>query len=258
MAKKVKCQDCEQCLPAWLAAFGDLMSLLLCFFVLLLSMSTMNAVKVREAIGSFKGTLGILPGSELMEASKNFAMPQLQPRDGEETQEALDNLKNPVAEMNQIFASMNQEVVTIEESENGFLLRLPSSLLFEGKSAEIKYQDAKLFIKRISMIIKKMGTEMEVSVRGHTDDSSTEGSIYADNWELGFARAINVLKEFLKDGIRAQRIHAASYGDSQPIASNSTDEGREKNKRVDIYFFSKKSPKKVKNLSDTRKSILDI
>lgn len=257
MAKKCKCEECEICLPAWLAAFGDLMSLLLCFFVLLLSMATMDAVKVREAVGSFKGTLGILPGSELLEASKFFAMPQNQPVDGEESSEALDHLRDPVAEINQIFASMNQEIATIEESENGFSLRLPSSLLFEGEETEIKSEDAFLFIKRVAMIVKKMPNSIDVSVRGHTDNIPPTNNLFADNWELSSARAISVLKEFLKEDVRRESIHAAGFADSKPVASNVTEEGRQKNRRVEIYFFSDKKTKQLKDPINLKKSILD-
>lgn len=69
MGKK-KCPDCEKCLPAWLAAFGDLMSLLLCFFVLLLSMSSMDAKKISEAIGSLSGAMSVLEGGIKTEISK--------------------------------------------------------------------------------------------------------------------------------------------------------------------------------------------
>ena len=253
---KCKCEECEICLPAWLAAFGDLMSLLLCFFVLLLSMATMDAVKVREAVGSFKGTLGILPGSELLEASKFFAMPQNQPVDGEESSEALDHLRDPVAEINQIFASMNQEIATIEESENGFTLRLPSSLLFEKEETSIKFADAFLFIKRVAMIIKKLPNAMEVSVRGHTDNIPPSTNLYADNWELSSARAISVVKEFLKEGINRETIHAAGFSDTKPISSNITESGRMKNRRVEIFFFSDKKTKQLKDPLNLKKSIL--
>ncbi len=257
MSDKCKCEECERCLPAWLAAFGDLMSLLLCFFVLLLSMATMDAVKVREAVGSFKGTLGILPGSELLEASKFFAMPQNQPVDGEESSAALDHLRDPVAEINQIFASMNQEIATIEESENGFTLRLPSSLLFSKEQTDIQFEDAFLFIKRVAMIIKKLPNAMEISVRGHTDNVPPSTNLYADNWELSSARAISVLKQFLKEGVRKDSIHAAGFSDTKALASNVTEEGRKKNRRVEIFFFSDKKTKQLKDPLKLKQSILD-
>ena len=123
---------------------------------------------------------------------------------------------------------MNQEIVTIEESEDGFVMRLPSELLFETKSATIDYEDARLFIKRISMITRKMPNNLNVEVRGHTDSNPPDGTKYADNWELSSARAIAVVKEMLKERVPRKRLHASGYADTKPIATNITDDGRSK------------------------------
>ena len=256
MAKK-KCEECPECLPQWLAAFGDLMSLLLTFFILLLSMATMDAVKIREAIGSFKGSLGILPGSEYMEADEKFSMSQSEPRDAVETADGREELKEPVAEINQIFASMNQEIVTITESEDGFVMRLPSTLLFENKNAKIVYQDARLFLKRIAMITRKMPNNLNIEIRGHTDNTPPDGIKFTDNWDLSSARAIAVLKELIKEKVPRVRMHASGYADTKPIASNATQEGRNKNKRVEIYFFTDKNYKNSNKQDIFKKSVLD-
>jgi len=256
MAKE-KETECPECLPEWLAAFGDLMSLLLTFFVLLLSMATMDAVKVREAIGSFKGSLGILPGSEYMEADEKFSMSQSEPRDATETSEGLEELNEPIAEINQIFSSMNQEIVTIQESEDGFVMRLPSTLLFEGKDAQIVYQDARLFLKRVAMIARKMPNNLNIEIRGHTNNVLPNGTKFIDNWELSSARAIAVLKELIKEKIPRKRMHASGYAETKPITSNATQEGRNKNERVDIYFFTDKDYKSNQNQEAFKKSILD-
>jgi chemotaxis protein MotB len=255
---KCKKVECPECLPEWLAAFGDLMSLLLTFFILLLSMATMDAVKIREAIGSFKGSLGILPGSEHMEADEEFSISQSQPLDSENTSEGLDEMKEPIAEVNQIFSSMNQDIVTITESEDGFVMRLPSKLLFDGKNADIRYEDAKLFIKRISMIIRKMPNKLNIEIRGHTDNIEPIGTKFADNWELSSARAIAVLKAMIKEGINKRRLHASGYADTKPVSSNKTTIGRNKNKRVDIYFFTDKDYENTTKGSKFKKSILDM
>jgi chemotaxis protein MotB len=256
MGKCKKC-ECPECLPEWLAAFGDLMSLLLTFFILLLSMATMDAVKIREAIGSFKGSLGILPGSEYMEADEKFSMSQSQPMDAVENSEGLDQMREPIAEINQIFSSMNQDIVTITESEDGFVMRLPSKLLFEGKNADINFEDAKLFIRRIAMIVKKMPNTLNIEIRGHTDNIDPSGTTFADNWELSSARAIAVVKELIQAGVNRKRLHASGYADTKPISSNKTTIGRNKNKRVDIYFFTDKDYKQSQQSSEFKKSILN-
>jgi chemotaxis protein MotB len=254
MADKCKCPECPKCLPGWLAAFGDLMSLLLCFFVLLLSMATMDAVKVREAIGSFKGSFGILPGSEEFEASKKYTVPQERIQKQESVNTAKDSVFTPISEINQVTQSANKEVVTLEESEDGFVVRLPSELLFRPGSANIEYEDGHMFIKRMSMVIQKLPADIEISVRGHSDNQPpNESSLYKDNWEISTARAVSVLRELVENGVNPEKMNASGYGKFKPVASNLTPEGRAKNRRVDLYFYSKNKSEE----GMVKKSILD-
>ena len=260
MAKKCKCEACPECLPEWLAAFGDLMSLLLCFFVLLLSMATMDAVKVREAIGSFKGTMGILEGSEYMEAEKGFAPPQQQPpQQGDDSGQAKTSLANPVQEINEVVKNDPKESVTIEDAEDGFIVRLPAELTFRQGNASINNPDAKLFIKRMATIIKKMPNDIKIIVRGHTDNSKPSLSTgFDDNWQLSSTRAIAVVKELIKNGVNEKRLSAAGFADTQPLTSNYTQEGRDKNNRVEIYFYADNNKNESKARATTNdKTVLD-
>ena len=258
MGKKCKQEDCPECLPDWLAAFGDLMSLLLCFFVLLLSMATMDAVKVREAIGSFKGTMGILEGSEYMEAEKRFAPPPMSPPQKEDdVGQAAAAMGNPVEEINEVVKNDPKESVTIEDAEDGFLIRLPATLAFRRGSAEIDNPDAKLFVKRMASVIKRMSNDIEISVRGHTDDQGPDvESKFKDNWELSSARAISVVKELIKNGVNVEKLSAAGFADTKPLTSNITEEGRAKNRRVEIYFFASSNKNEGSAIS-AKKSVLD-
>ncbi|MDD3506508.1 MAG: flagellar motor protein MotB, partial [Sulfurimonas sp.] len=92
MAKKNKCPECEKCLPMWLAAFGDLMSLLLCFFVLLLSMSSMDAKKISEAIGSLSGAMSVLEGGIKTEVSKRRIQESTPIESADETDEQVNRV----------------------------------------------------------------------------------------------------------------------------------------------------------------------
>ena len=259
MAKKCKCEACPECLPEWLAAFGDLMSLLLCFFVLLLSMATMDAVKIREAVGSFKGTMGILEGSEYMEAEKRFAPPPQQPpQQGDDSGQAKSSLANPVQEINEVVKNDPKESVTIEDAEDGFIVRLPAALPFRKDSASIENPDAKLFIKRMASIIKKMPNDIKIVVRGHTDDQLPSlASNFSDNWQMSSARAIAVLKELIKNGVNKERLSAAGYADTEPITSNFSEEGRAKNRRVEVYFYANNNKHEDSAISNSKQSVLD-
>ena len=253
MAKQ-KCPECEECLPAWLAAFGDLMSLLLCFFVLLLSMSSMDAKKISEAIGSLSGAMSVLEGGTKTEVSKQ-RMQQSTPIDSnDESSEAVNRVSQAVIDANEMMEKGHGPTISLEEAQEGFVIELPASLLFKSGSAIIESEDALLFLKRVALIVEELPNTTEVSVQGHTDNQGPGSkSIYKDNWELSSARGISVLQELLLDGVDPSRISAAGYAEYSPLATNATKSGREKNRRVELHFFGKKSEKEV----SVKRSILD-
>ena len=254
MGKKAKPCDCPKCLPAWLAAFGDLMSLLLCFFVLLLSMSSMDAKKISEAIGSLAGAMSVLEGGTKTEISKQRILESTPIENREESSEQVNRIKQAIAEMNEMMEKGKGPAVTLKESEQGFILRLPASLVFKPGEAKIENEDALLFLKRIALLVQELPNDLEVSVRGHTDNQAPGSkSPFQDNWDLSAGRAITVLKELLLGGVKPDRIHAAGFADYRPEASNETVKGREKNRRVELYFYARKNEEK----SDLKKSVLD-
>ena len=253
MGKK-KCPECEECLPAWLAAFGDLMSLLLCFFVLLLSMSSMDAKKISEAIGSLSGAMSVLEGGTQTEISKKRIQEATPIESQDETSETVNRVQQAAGDANEMMEKGQNEVISVEEAQNGFVIELPASLLFKSGSAVIESQDTLLFLKRIALIIDELPNDMMVSVQGHTDNQGPGSkSPYKDNWELSSARAISVLQELLLDGVAPDRVSASGYAEFTPVATNATASGREKNRRVELHFYGKKDDSEA----STKSSILD-
>lgn len=258
MAKKEKPCDCPKCMPGWLAAFGDLMSLLLCFFVLLLSMSTMDAKKIQEAIGSLAGALSVLEGGSKMDISREkqqqIEVPSVK-SNARRTDSVSAAMSKTIKEVNEILKATGSPQVTLEEAESGFTIRLPGALLFKPGSAQIENQDAILFLKRISLIIEKLPKDLHINVIGHTDDVLPDTkSPYRDNWDLSTARGVSVAKELIKDGVLPKRIMAGGKAQYDPIATNATPQGKAKNRRVELRFYSVTN----KNKSRAKKSILDI
>jgi chemotaxis protein MotB len=232
MGKK-KCPDCPKCLPQWLAAFGDLMSLLLCFFVLLLSMSTMDAKKVQEAIGSLAGALSVLEGGTKTEISRERQQQATPIETQEETSNRVKTMSKTLVEINEMLKTSGSPEITLEEAEDGFIIRLPDGLLFKPGSAVIENQDALLFLKRIALVVQRLPEELHVNARGHTDNvPPDQTSPYKDNWELSTARAVSVAKELIKNAIDPKKITASGKAEFDPITSNATEEGRAKNRRV--------------------------
>jgi len=253
MGKK-KCPECEECLPAWLAAFGDLMSLLLCFFVLLLSMSSMDAKKISEAIGSLSGAMSVLEGGTKTEISKQRIQESTPIESQDETSEQVNRVQEAVSDSNEMMEKGTGAEIVLEEAQEGFVIELPASLLFKSGSATIENEDALLFLKRVALIIEELPNDMQVSVQGHTDNQGPGSkSPYKDNWELSTARAISVLQELLLDGVQANRISASGFAEYKPLATNATKSGREKNRRVELHFYGSQTDKKPKINS----SILD-
>ena len=253
MAKK-KCPDCEKCLPAWLAAFGDLMSLLLCFFVLLLSMSSMDAKKISEAIGSLSGAMSVLEGGTKTEISKQRIQESTPIESKDETSETVNKVQEAVGDANEMMEQGHGPAISLDEAQEGFVIELPASLLFKSGTATIENEDALLFLKRVALIIEELPKTMQVSVQGHTDNQGPgTKSPFKDNWELSSARAISVLQELLLDGVDPARISASGYAEFKTIATNATESGREKNRRVELHFYGAKGDEEAK----VKGSILD-
>ena len=253
MAKN-KCPECEECLPAWLAAFGDLMSLLLCFFVLLLSMSSMDAKKISEAIGSLSGAMSVLEGGTKTEISKKRIQESTPIESQDETSDTVNRVQQAISEANEMVDKGQGPVISLDDAQEGFVIKLPASLLFKSGSATIENQDALLFLKRVALIIEELPKTMRVSVQGHTDNQGPgSASVYKDNWELSSARAIAVLQELLLDGVSPSIVSSAGFAEYKPLATNATASGREKNRRVELHFFGEKGDDK----ENIKKNILE-
>jgi len=249
MGKK-KCPECPECMPEWLAAFGDLMSLLLCFFVLLLSMSSMDAKKVSEAIGSLSGAMSVLEGGTQTEISAK-RMQEATPIDSQdETADAVNRVKQAASDINEMMEKAQGPEVTVDEAEDGFVIKLPATLLFKPGSATIENQDALLFLKRVALIAQQLPNDLQMSIQGYTDNTNpAPSSPFKDNWELSSARAIAVLHELALDGVKPSRMSAAGFAQYHPIATNMTPTGREKNRRVEIHFIGQKNKESKKSSS---------
>ncbi len=175
----------------------------------------------------------------------------------EETTQEVNRVTAAIKEMNEmseLTAQGGGPSVSLEEAQEGFVIELPASLLFKSGSATIQNDDMLLFLKRIALIIGELPNETLVSVRGHTDDQGPGvKSPYKDNWELSSARAISVLQELILDGVNPKRISAAGYAEFSPRATNTTESGREQNRRVEIHFVGGS----LKDKSKVEQTVLD-
>lgn len=157
---------------------------------------------------------------------------QLEEQGTEQSEKMYDEISE-IAESysidNEIILDYNSQYVSID---------LKGALLFEGGQAEIR-EDAKMFIQKIAAILDRY-RDCVIEFEGHTDSVPIHNSRYANNRELSTARAISVYEYIMgKSKLKDENMKVAGYGESRPMASNDTEEGRAKNRRVTIKIYNR-------------------
>lgn len=234
-----KCPECKAGAPEYMLTYGDLVTLLMCFFVLLFAMSSTDAQKFEALMVSFQGSAGILPGGTSMSESKmQFeGMPEKNTTSANQVQlDSMEKLKQDVQkELNKNNLGTD---VKLEIEARGLVIRFPDNVLFDSGSADIK-QAALSSLKAIGGVLqKKEYARSSVRVEGHTDNVPISTSKYPSNWELSTARSTNVIKYLIANvSLEPDRLSASGYGEYKPIAQNTSDAGRSKNRRVDIVVL---------------------
>jgi len=225
--------------PAWMVTYGDLMSLLLTFFVLIVSFSSIELIKFQKALGSLKGALGILPKQQSVIFQKEPIIPQLSDYSERRIRKAATELRELIKKQG------IDDKVKLEVTDKGILVRIDSPILFELGSADLKPEAFPILDKVIEMT---RNWPNEIRIEGHTDDLPIHTDKFPSNWELSTARALSVLKYFLKRGsVEPERLSAVGYGEYHPLVPNTSPENRAKNRRVEIYIESTKQNRQFRD-----------
>ncbi len=248
MASK-KCPNCGTYVklppstPFYMLTFGDLNSLLLTFFVLIVALSTTDIKKFNIVLSSFKGTLGTLEGGATIT-----------------TEEMLDMGNNPEVMTEEISFEQAMEIITtlkqefkageiqIHKESRGIVIQVTDNILFQPGEVELKDANAKDVLKRVGILLNEIVPDRQIRVEGHTDNKDFEAKkLVGSNWELSALRAANVVKYLINEvNVASNRLAAVGYGSEKPIAGTKefqTDEERARNRRVDIVILSKREIK---------------
>jgi chemotaxis protein MotB len=235
--------------PAWVVTFGDLMSLLLCFFVLLLSFSEMDKAKYKEVAGSLAKAFGVQRKIKAYEApkgikmiSRDFDQELIPARPREEFIAMQQREQIGMALKKEVetgFRDM-QDLIQVEVGEKEVTIRLMGETAFDSGKADIKAQMVPLLLKIGSVLAEGKG---EVIIAGHTDNIPLNGGPYGSNLKLSIARAATVAEFLLaRSAIAESRMSTMGFGKYRPIESNDTLEGRRRNRRVEIILQAAESP----------------
>lgn len=224
--------------PEWMATYGDLVTLLMCFFVLLFAFSSIDAQKFEAVMQSFQGSAGILSGgTSLTPADMVFdGMPEVEASKPQTNKEDLEVLKEAVEKF--IAENQLESKVTVELEDRGLLLRFEDNALFDSGKADLKDSS----VITLTFLAEILNTEefnsKNVRVEGHTDNRPINTAKFPSNWELSTTRASNVVRFFIEKGkMTPSRFSASGYSEYYPIASNDLAEGRAMNRRVDIVVL---------------------
>lgn len=266
MAKKRQ-EEPKKGAPAWQSTFSDLMNLLLCFFVLLFSMSTVDAEKFEMVIASLQSSMSILPAGgsaigdgnmvsagvnqlEFLDSYYNdLANSQTMNEndvDGEEKNVSDAYKEQELAESEQMAEEVQnavnqyglQDLVEVDFNAEYVRISLSGAILFESGSAEF-ISDARPVLDKISKILDNYDKNV-IEVEGHTDNVPIVSSgKYEDNDVLSMYRALNVA-DYIRDvsSLNPAHIKSSGRGEYMPVADNSTAEGRALNRRVEIKIYN--------------------
>jgi len=227
----------DEGLPAWMATFADMVTLLLCFFVLLLSFAEQSEDKYRDALGSIKGAFGV---KELRAVSDDMAQFSTSSTAKDLAAKISHDERLLLGVIMRIKSLLEDEDVELKEGigvtadRDGVIFSANSSSMFKPGSAELS-AGAERVLDNVIRVLKDY--KLNLVVRGHTDDRPISTQKFPSNWELSAARAAVALDYIVNEGdIEISRAKAVGYADTRPAAPNDSQENRAKNQRVEFYL----------------------
>lgn len=231
MARKKRQEESGGGAPKWLTTYSDLVTLLLCFFVLLFSFSSVDAEKFREIMNSFQGGSGVLSGGTSLET------PVITIEDDLDVEEELRSL---LSDLNEYVETLGLgEEIIIQVEERGIVVRFMDNVFFDSGSAEVKPESFNILKTVAELLNREEFAKRQIKVEGHTDsDPILRSAKFPSNWELSSARATNVLRYLVEtEKMDGGRISASAYSYYRPIVPNDTAENKSKNRRVDVIIL---------------------
>jgi chemotaxis protein MotB len=244
--------------PAWVMTFADLMTLLMCFFVLLLAFSEMDIAKFKQLSGSMKDAFGVQAEVEVRTIPKGTSViaQEFSPGKPEQTpmnevrQFTINSNLNSLDALNEAKRERDAtedhysriRVALKDEIENGsvsvqmegrkIIIQILEKASFESGFADVRPDFLPVLAKIGGLIDRNSG---QVTVSGHTDNVPIANSRFRSNWELSTSRAVSVAQEMLKgENVDPTRFVVTGHADTRPRAVNDSADNRAKNRRVEI------------------------
>ncbi|UOE93593.1 OmpA family protein [Alkalihalobacillus sp. LMS39] len=249
-SKHKKGHDEEHVDESWLIPYADMLTLLLALFVILFAVSQVDAQKYEEIKVVLSDALG---GTGSMEGLGDYeeglgggegTTPEEQTEEEKEqevqnTATVWDDLELLKERLDSYINEENlNEQLTTEITPDGLMIIIHDEIMFAPGVAVLKPTAKKVVVSLADILAQD--PPLHIRISGHTDNVPIHNDSFQSNWDLSAVRALNVMNIFLEnDNIKPKQLSIAGYGEYQPIASNDTPEGREKNRRVEVLVLPK-------------------
>ncbi|MCI1944893.1 OmpA/MotB family protein [Clostridium luticellarii] len=237
----------------WMLTYSDLITLLMIFFIVMYSMSQVDQTKYKQLSESLSIAMGggkTIIGEDNNSSIKNDVTQMDELDSSQDEEKKLEELKKKVDKYLQENGMSKNVSTSIDE--RGLVISMNDTLLFDTGKADIR-PEFQQELTEMGKILNQLGNY--IRIEGHTDNVPISNDEYSSNWKLSCDRASNVT-EFLimKSGIQPQKLSAIGYGEYRPIADNSSEAGKAKNRRVDIIILNSKFNAVEDNSSSSTKS----
>ncbi|WP_078413848.1 flagellar motor protein MotB [Priestia abyssalis] len=225
---------------SWLIPYADLLTLLLALFIVLFSMSSIDAVKFKQLAStlnsSFEGGTGVLEYPSTLPPEQSPSLSKEEDNKEESSNSEKKSLQELQQKVNEYIKSRDLTgQLKTSLTDEGLLITILDNVLFDSGVAEVRPANRQL-AKEISQLLV-METPKNVIISGHTDNIPIRNQYFESNWDLSVMRAVNFMKALLENQkLDPALFSAKGYGEYKPIASNSTEQGRLKNRRVEILI----------------------
>jgi len=261
--------------PAWVMTFADLMTLLMCFFVLLLAFSEMDAAKFKQLSGSMKDAFGVQAEVEVRTIPKGTSVVAQEFSPGRPDPSALNEVRQFTIDSNRnTLDALDRELKEIKETrEHARRLRMALKEEIEKGDVSIQTEGMKVIVhimenasfdsgmadlrKSFRPALTKIGELIdnnsgEVTISGHTDDVPIANERFRSNWDLSTSRAVSVAHDLLEvSELSPKNIIVTGHAETRPRAANDSVENRAKNRRVDIAIVRGKEIDEFRTMSIT-------
>lgn len=223
----------------WIVTYGDMVTLLLCFFVALFDTAEVDVIQMNQMVSSLNNIgMGSSIGGNTLSVGRMAELGNsINSLPSMEKGKMLATAKKKAISLFQPEIKSNK--VRISSEERGLVISLASDAFFKPASANINIDETRTMLVKLSELLKSDELKgRKFRIEGHTDSSDTDpDGPWRSNWELSTARSLTVLHYLSDFGVPENRFQVSGLAATMPIADDSTEEGKAYNRRVDIIIL---------------------